>query len=166
MEALPWRGVKPLRRLGSSTQCCFARTDPNGTNLRVFSDIYDEIACRGTTSKLPIEDAGDSRIPLCNEGVVRVRLEVIDFAVFPLKLVPFRTDPGYEGLVMDSVLAAEAHGTHAAAVKRIEQCLALIRRIAESAVAAGADDGGVCGFGIGWHRLHTPVCMLVMMPGG
>ncbi len=69
-------------------------------------------------------------------------------------------------MVLDSVLAGEAHGTHAAAVKRIKQRLALVRRIAESAIAAGADDGGVGGFRIGWHGLHTPVCMLLMMPGG
>lgn len=74
------------------------------------------------------------------------------------------SNPGDEGLILDSVLAGEAHCTDAAAVKRIEQRLTLGRGIAESAIATGADDRGVGGDKIGWHRLHTPIGMLFMMP--
>jgi len=51
--------------------------------------------------------------------------------------------PGDEGLVVDAMLAAETHGAHAAASEGVQQFLAPGLRIAEAAVAAGADDRGV-----------------------
>ena len=62
---------------------------------------------------------------------------------------------------MNTMLAGEAHGTQAAAVKGVEQVLALGWQVAETTITAGADDGGLRGK-VGRHRLHTGVCMQLM----
>jgi hypothetical protein len=59
----------------------------------VFSDKSDKIADLGTTSVLPLENNGDSRVPPRNEGSVRMRLQVIDYAELALKLAPFGSVP-------------------------------------------------------------------------
>lgn len=59
------------------------------------------------------------------------------------------------------MLAGETHGAHAAACE--EQFLSLGEGIAEAAVAAGANDGGMIRGGFRWCRLHTRVCMLLML---
>ena len=46
---------------------------------------------------------------------------------------------------MDAMLAGEAHGAQAAAVKGVEQVLTLGWRIAKTTITAGADDGGLGG---------------------
>ena len=74
--------------------------------------------------------------------------------------------PGDEGLIADAVTAGESHGAQAAAVEGVQQLLALGRREAQPTVAAGADDGGVGGGGLGWCGLHTRLCMLPMPPPG
>ncbi len=56
--------------------------------------------------------------------------------------------PGDECLIADTVAAGESHGTQAAAVVGVKQFLALGRRKAQPAVAAGANDGGVGGGGV------------------
>jgi len=52
------------------------------------------------------------------------------------------------GLIADTSAAGERHGAQAAAAVGVKQFLALGRRKAQPAVAAGANDGGVGGGGV------------------
>lgn len=66
-----------------------------------------------------------------------------------LGLFPAFALPGDECLIADAVTAGESHGAQAAALVGVKQFLALGWREAQPAVAAGADDGGVGGSGLG-----------------
>ena len=74
--------------------------------------------------------------------------------------------PGDESLVLNAVQTREAQRAHATAVEGFKQRLTLFWSVSQAAVAAGANDGGVRGWVISGHRLHTRVCMLLMMRGG
>ena len=59
------------------------------------------------------------------------------------RVLPVLAHSGDKGLVIDTMVAAEIHGAHATAGEGVQLFLALSRRIAQAAVDAGADDGGV-----------------------
>ena len=80
-------------------------------------------------------------------------------------MLPMLLQPGDEGLIKDAVVLGECQGALAAAVEGVQQGLALPRRVAEPAVAAGANDRSVRGLGE-LCQLHIQVGMLVMRPDG
>ena len=56
--------------------------------------------------------------------------------------------PSDEGLIADSVLTGETHGALSTVVEGLQEILALLDRVTESTITAGADDCGI-GRGIG-----------------